>query len=407
MGDLIQKEEVEARGTAETGSGVLSNLLERLFARSENFVAGRYWTLETLFLAVMFSVLFSGGVDDRLSVASGNRWFPAYYQKIEHPLLDVAKIYPPQNHEAKLNFRLTVPVILHLLHLPADQLWILPTLAAGGACGLILLSCVFAFKVTGDRVCGLYTALAVASTYIGSFAFTMYYDTIALCQLALAMLPGIHWSLKGFLVFSAAFTDERAWLASPILLAQALCSPGPIRTLRQRLLAPDFLSVAAGMVAYVFGRLALEAFAGLTSPHAGTGLDYIPQNVRFWHAGLWLALKGGWLLFWVATLCLWERRQFLALAALVLSASFSVGGGFLVEDVLRSTSYVFPAFLVALMAAGAHENTRWMRIYCLAAFVISAVAGNYNVWRSEITWFQPAAARVLHALLQAVLPVSR
>ena len=358
--------------------------------------------LETLFLAMLFSVLFSGGVDDsRLSVATGDYWFPAYFQKIEHPLLDVAKINPPGNHEAKLNFRLTVPVILHLLHVPSNQRWTLPVLAVCGTCALILISCAFAFRVTGDRVCGLYAALAVSATYIGSFGFAMYYDTIALSQIALAMLPGVAWPWKGLLVFTASFTDERALPASLFLLVQTLCaSPG--QKWRERIFCPDFLAVIAGMVAYCAGRLALEQFAGLTSPHAGIGHGFLLTNAPFWHAGIWLALKGGWLLVGVAAICLWRNRQFPALSAFLFVTALCVGGGFLVEDVLRSTAYVFPAFLVALGVAGTNENPRWMRLYCLAAFFVSTVAGNYNVWRNQIIWFQPVSAKVLRHILQTI-----
>lgn len=389
--------------TSEPLHHYLQRLLARLFARSESFTAGRYWVLETLFLAVLFSVLFSGGVDDRrLSVATGDYWFPAYFQKIEHPLLDVAKNNPPGNHEAKLNFRLTVPVILHILRVPADQRWTLPVLAVCGTCALIAISCVFAFRVTGDRVCGLYAALAVSATYIGSFGFAMYYDTIALSQIALAMLPGVSWPWKGLLVFTASFTDERALPASLFLLVQILCAPSG-QKMRERVFRPDFLAVIAGMVAYCAGRLALEKFAGLTSPLAGIGPGFLLTNAPFWHAGVWLALKGGWLLAGVAAICLWRNRQFPALAAFLFVTALCVGGGFLVEDVLRSTAYVFPAFLVALAVIGKDENTRWMRLYCLAAFLVSAIAGNYNVWRSQITWFQPVAAKVLRHILQTTI----
>jgi hypothetical protein len=380
----------------------MRDLLARIFSRSENFVAGRYWILETLFLAVLFTVLFSGGVDERLSIASGNYWFPAYFQKIEHPLLDVAKTNPAYNHEAKLNFRLTVPVILHMLHVPTDQRWILPMLAAGGTIALIFLSCMHAFRATGDRVCGLYAALAVSATYIGSFGFAMYYDSIALGQIVLAMLPGMPWPAKGLLVFTASFTDERAWFASFFLLAQTLCMPPDSRSWRERILSADFLSVCGGLAAYVAGRLALEKFAGLGSPHEGIGFHMLLGNFPFWHAGVWLALKGGWLLLVVAAICLWQRRLYAALAFFTLCVVGVVSAGFLVEDVVRSTAYVFPAFLLALGVAGACENLRSMRIYCLAAFVISALAGNYNVWRSQITWFQPVAARMLNHLLHVI-----
>lgn len=379
-----------------------SALVLRIFARSENFVAGRYWVLETLFLAVLFTVLFSGGVDERLSIANGNPWFPAYYQKIEHPLIDVAKINPPQNHEAKLNFRLTVPIILHVLHVPSDQHWLLPWLSACGTCALIVIACVFAFRVTGDRVCGLYTALAVSATYTGSFGFTIYYDTIALAQIALAMLPGMHWLLRGLLVFTSGFTDERALLASLFLLVQALCQPPLNQKLFPRLIRPDFLAVIAGLAAYCGARLALEKFVGLTSPHEGIGTANLLWNIRFLGAGIWLALKGGWLLVAVAVISLWKRKQLSGLAAYACVILLCVGAGFLVEDILRSTAYVFPALLIALTVKGADKSIHSLRACCLAAFIISAITGNYNLWRGEITSFQPIAVHFFHSIIEDI-----
>jgi hypothetical protein len=386
-------------------SGFLQNLLTRVFARSANFVAGRYWLLETLFLAVLVSVLFSGGMDEGLWHVTNN-YSAAYSSKIVHPLLDFARIYSPQTHDAKLNFRLTVPVVLHLLGVSQDQRWVLPALTACAACGIIFTSCLFAFRVTRDRVCGLYVALAVACTYIGSFGFLLYYDAIAIFQLAIAMLPGLHWSLKGFLVFTASFTDERAFLVSPFLLVQILCSTPAPGSVRARRLKPEALAVLGGMACYCVGRFALEKFAGLTSSQEGLTFEYFLFNFDFWHPGIWLALKGGWLLVGIALLSLCQRRQWLPLAAFASMTLLTLAGGLLVEDVMRSIAYVFPAFLIALMIVAAHEKIRWLRFYCLAAFLISLAAGNYNVWCGQITWFKPLAASALHSLLHAIIKPS-
>jgi hypothetical protein len=380
----------------------LRGLLARIIARSENFVAGRYWIWETFFLTVLFTILFSAGVDERFTVATGP-YDAAYFQKIEHPLLDVAKIYSPDEHGYSINFRLTIPVILHVLHAPTHECMLFPALEACGTCALILFSCLYAFRVTGDRVCALYTALGVSCTYIGSFAFTMYYDSIAICQLALAMLPGMPSLARGFLVFTASFTDERAWFASFLLLAQPLCMPADnSRSLRERVLSGSFLSVCGGMAAYVIGRLALIRFAGLTPTRGGNGFGMLLHNAPFWHAGILLALKGGWLLVGVAAICLWQRRRFAGLTIMATFTCMSIGGGLMVGDVLKSTSYVFPALLVALGVAAECENLRRVRIYCLMAFVISALAGNYNVWLNQITWFQPLAVKGLNHLLHAI-----
>jgi hypothetical protein len=352
---------------------------------------------------VLFSVLFSAGVDDRLYEVNNNHYYPSYFKKIEHPLLNLASQYDPWTHDAKLNFRLTVPVLLHIVHWPIEQRWILPVLTAIAICGIIFVSCIFTTRVTGDRVCGLYTALGVSCTYMGSFGFTMYYDAIALAQLTLAMLPGLHWFFRAVLVFSAAFTDERAFIAAPILLVQSLYSTDPNAPLRPRFFRADSLAVVGGMAAYCVGRALLVKFAGLSSPMAGTGFGNLLANLPYYHAGIWLALKGAWLLIFVASVALWQRREVFLLLFFLGTAGISIMGGLCVEDVIRSTSYVFPALLVAIFLISRRDTTYALRCYCLTAFVISAVAGNYNIWRSEISWFQPVAVKIIHAGLQFLL----
>ncbi len=376
-------------------SDSLKNLVARIVARSENFVSGRHWSVEVVFLAVLFSVLFSGGVDDWLWKI-GERYPSLYYSKIEHPLMDVSRVAMADTHDAKINFRLTVPVILHLLHIPAEEYWLLPVLTACGTCAILWISCWFTFRVTADRVCALFVTLAISSTYMGSLAFTRYYDAIAICQLLLAMLPGVPNVLRTILVFTAAFTDERAFIAAPLLLVQNILPHPDAPDVRPRLLNRGTSAILIGMAGYALGRILLARYAGLSSPTGRVGLAVLVDNFPFWHAGIWLALKGGWLLVGLAFYCLWQRREFVPVIAFAGTILPVMVSGFMVYDVLRSTSYVLPALLVALVIIKDHEKTSLLRLYCLAAFLISAVTGNYNVWLGQVTWFRPLAAKFLY-----------
>jgi hypothetical protein len=384
-------------------AGRLQQIFARLEARAEAYVSGRHWLWEACLLAVLFSVLCSSGIDNRLYEINVN-YSSGYYQKIQHPLRDLTLGADPRDHDAKLNFRLTVPVLLHLLRVSPGEHWVLPALTAAAICGLIAVSCRFAFRVTRDRVCGLFIALAVASTYIGSFGFTFCYDAIAIFQLALAMLPGTPWLLRSLLVFTAAFTDERAFVAAPLLIVQGLCFSAGGPGLRARLFNPRCLAVMGGMAAYCVGRAALGWYAGLRTPLDEIGLARIAANAPFWHAGVWFALEGGWLLVGLAGLALWQRRQFPALVAFVLAMCLSLGAGFAVLDVLRSTSYVFPGLLVALAVVAENDEPRLVRVYCFLAFLISAVGGNYSVWLGRIDWYQPLAVNFIQRVLNLFLP---
>src|SRR6185312_5056727 len=111
---------------------------------------------------------------------------------------------------------------------------------------------------------------------------------IAICQLLIAMLPGMHWSVRGLLVFTAAFTDERAFVAAPLLLF-ADTAPRP-ENIWKRLTQPPSLAVIGGLVAYYITRLLLGKYAGLSTPTQGADLQTFVSNARYWHSGVWFAL---------------------------------------------------------------------------------------------------------------------
>jgi hypothetical protein len=377
------------------------HLIAPITRRAEVFVSGRFWIIEVCFLATLFSMLFTGGVDEILYDLRV-KYDAGYFLKIEHPLADVSKQFPASRHEAKLNFRLTVPVILHWLPVPVREWWFLPGLTVCAICSLLGLCCLFTYRITGDRVCGLWTTLGVASTYIGTFYTTRYYDAIAICQLLIAMLPGVHWSARGLMVFTAAFTDERAFVAAPLLLF-ADTTGRPMNGWRH-MTRPSSLAVIGGMAGYCLVRLLLEKYAGLGSPMGGVGLQTLALNARYWHSGVWFALGGGWLLVGLSMLSLRQEGRKLELWMFACAIAAPIFVGLMVLDVVRSTAYALPAVLVALTVLSRRETKARLKVWCLAAFVLSAVAADFcvfpNPWHSPplvVKWFS-------EMIPQAVIP---
>jgi hypothetical protein len=378
-------------------SNSLAWLHDRTISRIEKFTSGRNWLLKIFLLCVFFSIFFSGGVDLGLP---GRGYPESYFQKIEHPLLDVAKIYGLNSHEANVNFRLTVPVIFHVLGIHAR--WSLPLLTIAAISLILIVSALIAHQITGDRVCACLIGLNVASTYVGSYGFIAYYDAIALCQLALAALPRMPWWGRGLLVFSASFTDERAFVASGLLLAGQLFFAGQNQTWLSRLLNRKVLVIVAAQLSYCIARLALMKFAGLSSPTGGNGPGMlVNENFKFLHPAIWFSLEGGWLFFALAVFALWTRRDFGAGTVLMLASLCFLGFGLMIGDVMRSTIYIFPLLFICLDVVKRNESLSMLRNYCLAAFLISALGGNYNVYLGKITWFQPLLIHWLQILAQS------
>jgi hypothetical protein len=376
------------------------DLIGPLMRRAEVFVSGRFWILEACFLAMLFSTLFTGGVDE-IIYDTRVKYDQGYFMKIEHPLMDVSKNFEPGTHDAKLNFRLTIPVILHWLPVPYKEWWFLPALTMCAICGLLALCSLFTSRVTGDRVCALWVTLGVASTYIGTFFTTRYYDAIALCQLLLAMQPRLHWSVRGLLVFTAAFTDERAFVAAPLLLF-ADTSESP-RNGWRRFTQPSSAAVIVGMACYYICRLLLGKYAGLSTPTEGADLSTLVSNARYWHSGMWFALGGGWLLVGLSMLSRWQAREKLDLILFAGALAATIFVGLMVEDVVRSTAYALPGVLVALSVLRRSETTIRLRLFCLAAFLLSVVAGDFSVFRNP-SHSPPLAVKWLSEAIQVIVP---
>jgi disulfide bond formation protein DsbB len=78
-----------------------------------------------------------------------------------------------------------------------------------------------------------------------------------------------------------------------------------------------------------------------------------------------------------------------------------------VGDLLRSTSYVYPVVLIALAIICKNEGREMIRRYCLFAFIISAIAGSYNVFLGQITWFMPLPVMIINKAAHLLYEVFR
>jgi hypothetical protein len=337
---------------------------------------------KTTILCVLFTILIAGGFSFE-TVRNG--YFGAYYEKIEHPLKDLTLTYPPGSHEAKLNCRLTVPVVLHVLGLHAR--WILPTLTITAIVAILCLSCLLAYQITGNRVVALFLALEVSSTYVGSFGWIMAYDAIALALAACALLAQIPWYLRAMLVFASAFTDERGLIAA--LFVFPFFAGSKRGNGWRQLINRNTLASAAAVLLYFLTRLWLQYGVGMKTTLKGVGPGSFAAHVPHWHAGIWFGLEGGWLFVTLAILSLFIRKQYGRLGLFLIPITGLLLGSFMNGDLLRSTAYLFPAIFVALKILREHETDRTLVLYAVAAFFASVIAGNYNIYLNEITWFMP------------------
>jgi len=188
----------------------LLSIQNTIFDSCENFTRKKNWLfilVVTLPLVVLF---FSFPSYDRLNNEFSENW-QAIFKQAAGPLTDHQ--YNPDSHQAKLTFRLTVPLIIRTFHLNLAGVLIFQALI-----GMLLFY--FAAKLfhreTNDKVSALLLSFSLAFIYAGRVSFNEIrgiFDGLALFFMVWSM-----YFRNPFLIFTgvflAAWTDERALIAS-------------------------------------------------------------------------------------------------------------------------------------------------------------------------------------------------
>jgi hypothetical protein len=384
-------EPLPAKQTAT--ASVLRPLVAAFYARLDavavRLTAGTHWKARAMLLILAFS-LFRAFPNYNFLRAPGvaGTWEHAAI-KIADPAADMARFFPDASHEAKLTFRLTVPLVARVLHLgTAGQL------ALFAVSGVLLLLCVLnlAEMVTGSRTVALSVTLATACTWPGLLAFHQllggFYDPVALWLLLLAMAARRP-AIAAATLFAAAWTDERALVAMPLLCLFAVA----------RSERPRCLAVLAGSLTYVATRIWLAHVWALPTSLGGTGVAVLLHNLHIVPLGVWAGLGGSWILVACALTILAARRRYLEFAALLLGIGLVTASALVVEDLTRSMAYALPAVLVALNVLVRYETPHTVERIAQAAALVCVLMPTWFVQSGDASWMLPLPVQLLRLLV--------
>jgi hypothetical protein len=297
----------------------------------------------------------------------------------------------PFNFLAKKVFRLTVPVIMRITHLPPIGVLALQFLMGYL---LIVFSYKLAHRILKDAVTATFITAGIVFLYFGRAAFYdiswSWFDGFAYCFLILAMY--YRQVLLIFLfAFAAAWTDERALIALALVLffhqvsdlARGQFGLGQIMRPNRRGLA-----VLAAMGAYLGLRLLLTAQYGMHTPSTGANLSILAKTMPYLTLGSWTFLEGFWLMFLLTLLvAVRSKDYFFGFVTLMAAIVFVVVSG-CVMDITRSGAYLVPvifAFAAYLSHQLKAENLRLLAAVCFAACLLSPALIVCAEWSLEIS----------------------
>lgn len=344
-----------------------------------------FWPYIAIALAVLIVLLSCVPRYDILPEIKASHHAKAIEWWLEHPaaIPPVERFYPgidlaskdPEagyaSHFDKLTFRITLPLICQIFPFGLWTPIVASHLAAIG-CFVLIYNLVLGYR--RDAVAATLATWTFASSFVGQWGFkdSMCGDAIAYFLLLLALVDSGLW-LTLLSMYCAAFVDERAILAIPLVLshhwfarsshASDACTDGPTRSRRLRAI----WGACAAAVLYFLTRYLLIHFRDL---HMGTSMLATTEIISFnflnsYPWPFFNVFRGLWLILIMFLLHIWSthRHGRFLFIALICAAAPVLGAAFAVVDFERSAAYLVPGILSALLFSPV-ESLRFRRLLC-------------------------------------------
>jgi len=280
----------------------------------------------------------------------------------------------PTSNNAKKVFRLTVPLLMKLLHL--------------SPLGIIILQCflgffifVYGYKISlnilDDVVSATFITAGIAFLYFGRVAYfdinRTWFDTFAYFFLLMAIYSQ---TSLGIIIFStlAAWTDERAFIALGIVfLFHHFKKKGYQKTSFKELVSfnKEGLAVIFSIFLYLIVRMALTLKYDMHTPSDTSNYTVLSKTLIFMPVGMWTFLEGFWLVYIFTLAHTFMNKNFLVFILFLLPlVIFTVISG-CVLDITRSGSYLLPVIFVLIGYMKFYMDKNRLRKFLFYCFCIS------------------------------------
>ncbi len=351
----------------------------------DRLLSGPRWKLRALLVVLSLSLFRAFPSYDALRTDFVQAKWRAVQIKFDQPFADTSRLFPPGTHESQLTFRLTAPLLAKTFGLRRNGMLIFFAIT-----GILILyaSLHLAHEASKSRRIALFVCLALACVWPGVAAFHElrggYYDALALCLLLLA-LSTRRWVVAFLLVFAAAWTDERAVIASFFLLLYPDAGKGGLGGAR-----PQVVSTLLACGAYAGARAYLAVIHSYPAMPAGMGISVLADQLSIIPLAIWTGLGGAWILVVLALPLLLSQRRYLVALGFAGALTATAGGALLVADVTRSMAYCLPAVFVALSVLSRGRPEKQVeRLAAIVAGISFIVPTGYVEGPAGVWWLYP------------------
>lgn len=363
---------------------ILNGYINKIEERVANFVSENNWRRKTVIMCCLVVVL---SFFNNLSPLKSFRGFyqTVFVEKSEYFLyqtvLDRSQSltsnfnYEPYSGKESRTFRLVAPIFVRALGLKHVSLFLYLLQLVFGV-GFLYLLTGFINNLVENRSATFYAMMGISSIYLGACFFidnAGYGDFFSFFFLFL----GIYFGKKPLLVFLflelAFWNDERAFVGSGLALVWLWWYPQIKANEAIRLkLNWSMLAVVLSWLVWIAGRYYLMNVVGMKPTYNPEGefMLRIQQSIESLGFRLLWQFEGWWLLFFLAGLILWTKKEFLSLIPIFGAAAASMLSAMIIYDSTRSGTFGFITLFFALVIAKKYLTERQLRWILLGIAIL-------------------------------------
>lgn len=281
--------------------------------------------------------------------------FPPFYNlqvnpllefQIQHPFSQIPKEFWYESHAQKHQFRIAVPLICHLLHLRGYWPLLVQYISAYL---LFVYTYRLSARISGDKLIATFCTIIVANIFIGMFGtYDVFwrFDCFALLMLTLACYSRNVLLIGSFLLL-AYFTDERAFIASSLVLLYHAIRDGRAATSVADYFVPSTFMIVTTWLIYGAIRYYLAYHEGFITGTMDIGPSILLSNYNTFPLSILFTFESAW--YFILYAFYKARKDLLLVLPVFLCAAVMTIVALMVMDVSRSTTYLYPLFFIGLL----------------------------------------------------------
>ncbi|MFT4032043.1 MAG: hypothetical protein QM669_06455 [Siphonobacter sp.] len=384
-------------------------LYNRVISRIETFTNHSNWKLRSvlLFTGLIFLVAFPSY--DRFFTTNHDyyEFWQHLSRQVDHPFTQQTGL-APASHEAKTTFRLVAPLAGKLVGWisPMAGVWFM--FLVQHLLGFLFMHVVltYAYRLTANRVTSFLFLGCLSCIYLTrSFFYELYglFDGYAFAFIMLAVVARSPIQCMAALFF-AFWTDERAIVASPLVLLYQLSVILPTYTFTDLLKQWKWYGSYVILIAvYAALRFFLMSYFHLDVPlgdDADAGLSLIYRNILELPLATFLTYEGCWLIIgWLFVYYCYKRAWWeIVLYGSMTIVVWVVAGSVL--DFTRSFCYGFPLLMLGFYEMTRHFTASQLQKYLFIVLTISVMIPTYK-YIGDFYWHVPAPLKLFYYVMNA------